>query len=164
MIKKIILLFIAATAFLSTGCSYVSDMIEGAITDRASFSAHATYSGGVVTITWDDQDTDSDYFAGIEIYITKEPNDEYSEYITIGDQFITPLENLDDSGTVSFTYNPSTIESNPLLWGKYFFRVAYIDWDDALSDSERTYGEDESDYESHTNISAISGYAEVEIP
>jgi len=159
MRDRIIILFFSITAFFTSGCSYVSDMIEGAITDRATFSADATYSGGNITITWDTQSTDPNYFAGIEVYRTKYPNDEYSKYITVADRYIYPGDGLDSAITNGFMYNASDVESNP---GTYFYRVAYIYWDDAVAD--RTYGSTQSDYQNHTNIDSISGYAEVTIP
>jgi hypothetical protein len=42
--------------FFFTGCSYVSDMVEGAITDRATFSIQAQQVGSNVVITWSKTD------------------------------------------------------------------------------------------------------------
>lgn len=144
----------------STGCSYLSDMVEAAITDRASFSATAEYIGGNVIIEWDETDY-SENFAGIEIYRTSEPNDEYCDYTLIANQFTHPTRNLDNGGTTSFIYTPTS------LHGVYFFRVGFIHWDE--DEDDRTIkngyiGDTETDYYNHTDINAISGYARVVIP
>ncbi len=162
MKNRIIIITALLTASL-TGCSYVSDMIEGAISQRSSFSAEAAYDGSDVTVTWDAADSDSD-FAGFEIYRTSQPNDEYSTYITVADRFLYTSDGLDSTSTVSFTYNAADVESKP---GKYFYRVGVIYWDDPVEDRDVEHGyigDPETDYNDHTSIESISGYAEVTIP
>ena len=130
----IILLF-----YSLTGCSYVSDYIEGEITNRASFSITAEYNSGTgeVDLSWTETDS-SDSFAGIEIYRSKYANDEYAPYGIIG----SSLSYID---TFTDTTPPS---------GTYFYRVGFIHWDE----------EDSIDYDSETSISKVSGYAKVYIP
>ena len=139
--------------FAFTGCSYVSDMVEGAITDRASFSINTSYNSATheVTITWDKSDLSSD-FAGIEIYRTREANDEYSGYITVADRWDTTALGSGSTGLYSYTESKT---------GLYFYRVGFIHWDEP--EDERTYIEDESNYNIHTDINAISGSAGVNI-
>jgi len=160
-IKLIILMAFLSTAF--TGCSYVSDMVEGAITKRSSFGATATYSGGNVTITWDKTDTSGE-FAGIEIYRTSDKNDEYASYELVASRHFTTYSSgnlssgLTKTCTVSANY-PTAVSSGDI----YFYRVGIIhigkDSNDVLYNPSSV-----SDYNAHTSIDSISGYAEVDIP
>ncbi len=152
-----IIIFISILQLLFTGCSYVSDTIEGAITDRASFSANAQQDGSNVVLTWGETDLSSD-FAGIEIYRTREANDEYSGYITIADRWDTGSL---ASGTTG-TYTHLNANSNT---GVYFYRVSFIHWDEPIDEDtgSRPYTEDESNYNIHTDIDAVSGSARVNI-
>lgn len=162
-------LIILAAAFISltlSGCSYVTDMIEAGITERASFSADAVYTGGNVIISWDQADSNED-FVGIEIYRTSRPNDEYSEYIKIDDRFTDAA--LANVATDTYTDDAATIEGDSDLWGTYFYRVGIIYWDDPLEDrdepGENGYVPDTTtDYPGHTHIEYISGYAKVVVP
>ena len=152
-IKLIILAAFLSTMF--TGCSYVSDMVEGRITDRASFTATATYSGSVITINWDNSDWSSD-FAGIEIYRSSKPNDEYATYTLVANKISHPAKDLDNPQTSSFSY-PVSLPS-----GVYFYRVGYIHWDKI--DEDNPYIRSNTTYPHYTEIDAISGYAKVVIP
>lgn len=122
-----------------TGCSYVSDYVEGQITNRASFSINAEYKTGPsrVVLTWSETDS-SDDFAGIEIYRSKKADDEYSPYGII--------DSSSSHISTSTDYSPPP--------GTYFYRVGFIHWDE----------EDSTDYNSETHISKVSGYAKVIIP
>ncbi len=151
--KYIKLLIIAA--FLSTiftGCSYVSDMVEGAITKRASFTATAVYSGGNVIVSWDKTDS-SDKFAGIEIYITPTANEEAANYNLVASRYY-PASNptLANGQTTSFSVTAPASGATPQI---YFYRVGFIHWDDDV---------DRTNYDAQTEIDAISGYAKVIIP
>ncbi len=132
--RLIILLF-----YLLTGCSYVSDYVEGEITNRASFSITAEYNSGTgdVDLSWSETDS-SESFAGIEIYRSKYANDEYAPYGIIGS---------------SSSYIDAFTDINPPS-GTYFYRVGFIHWDE----------EDSIDYDNETSISKVSGYAKVYIP
>ena len=132
--RLIILLF-----YLLTGCSYVSDYVEGEITNRASFSITAEYNSGTgdVDLSWSETDT-SESFAGIEIYRSKYANDEYAPYGIIGS---------------SSSYIDTFTDNSPPS-GIYFYRVGFIHWDE----------EDSIDYDNETSISKVSGYAKVYIP
>lgn len=164
---------IIAAVFLSTmftGCSYVSDTVEGTITDRASFSATATVSGNDVIITWDRTDTGQD-FAGIEIFRTSNKNDEYSKYELVASQYYND-SGLSSGITTNYTDTTLTTFSNviPASNGVYFYRVAFFHWD--KSRDERTLANgytdpdspDETNYYDKTSIDSISGYARVVIP
>jgi hypothetical protein len=123
-----------------TGCSYVSDYVEGQITNRASFSINAEYRTGPdrVVLTWTETDT-SDDCAGIEIYRSKYANDEYA-----------PYEIISKESSVTNSYSDTAFIS-----GVSFYRVGFIHYDD----------KDESmDYNSATHISKVSGYAKVVAP
>ncbi len=157
---------ILALFLTTTGCSYVSDSIEGAITDRSSFSVNAEYNGvNTVTLTWDHTDS-SDNFAGIEIYRTKYPNDEYSEYILIRSTYEDSSHNT-SGGDISLANGSTTTYSDsdlPSSYGIYFYRVGFVHWDEDPSDrtSENGYtGDTETDYYNNTDIDSISGYARV---
>lgn len=155
-IKLIIFISLLLLAF--TGCSYVSDIVEGAITDRASFSITAFNNGSNVIISWSRTDLSApDGFAGIEIYRTRYANDEYSGYITIADRW--------DTG--SLASGTTTVYSAPLPPpGVYFYRVGFIHWDKPQAERvppEYTGSDTESDYNSHTDINAISGSARVDV-
>lgn len=158
--RYIKLIIIAAMIGLSfTGCSYVSDSIEGAIMDRAAFSVSATYSGGNVTVTWDETDSSSE-FAGIEIYRTKNKNDEYSDYEVVATRFTDGALASGTTTTLTVDANlPNTVSSGEI----YFYRVGIIhigkDDNDYLYNAAST-----TDYNAHTDIDKISGYAKVVIP
>jgi hypothetical protein len=149
-------------AFLSTmftGCSYVSDYVEGAITDRASFSVKAEYDGSNVILKWDETDS-SDNFAGIEIYRTSKANDEYSRYELVASRYENNNlinGNLDTGSTVKYT------DQFPPSNGIYFYRVGIIHIED--DDDDNPYDASyEPEYNQYTNLNAISGYGRVEIP
>lgn len=143
-------LFITALMLLNIGCSYAMDMIEGAITDRASFSINVTYNNPLVTISW--SKAPGFNFAGYEVYISEEKNDEYvgydlavsyytqapynSEIPENQNQLITlnPLNNLNQPGTRQVVLNANgllTSGSNSYGKGIYFFRLGLIKWDES---------------------------------
>jgi len=169
-----------------TACSYVVDMVERSITKRASFSITATYvKGSGVTINWT-EDAGSN-FAGYEIYVTTDPDDEYSGYTIIaGPEQLFGIDNLstqpyydggsltlDDSITRSYFYDQTFINQLLMADGlavnataRYFFRLGIIEWD--KNPSERTSqngytGDPFDDYNAHTDIDEISGSAVVDI-
>ncbi|PKL17624.1 MAG: hypothetical protein CVV49_10010 [Spirochaetae bacterium HGW-Spirochaetae-5] len=160
-IKLIILAAFLSTMF--TGCSYVSDMVEGRISDRASFTASAVYSGGNVTLTWDRTDSDPD-FTGIEISRTKNPNNEFETYEVVATRLTDGVlaNGLNTTYTISAGL-PSAVSPGEV----YFYRVAFIYWDNPAD--ERIPGTngytavDADNYNNKTNIEAISGYAKVVI-
>ncbi len=167
--KYIKLIIFISLLFISAGCSYVSDMVEGEITDRASFSIQAQQVGNNIVITWSETDLSSD-FAGIEIYRTREPNDEYSGYVTAADRFSGAVSgNLNSGTTITCTvnkpfYDGATVNTPP--GGIYFYRVGFIHWDKPAGErtSENGYtGSESVDYNYHTDIDEISGSARVEI-
>ncbi len=154
-----------ALVLLLAGCSYVMDSIEGAITARSSFSIEAEYSGGVVTIRWDESPGFGD-FAGFEIYTA---GDEYDDYNLLASRFedesgadvgTGDYEGLDSSSTRSYSYAPPS--------GTHFYRVGIIQWDEDADKLTSRYGPgyfyDQSAYNAETSINKISGYAMVTIP
>ncbi len=153
---------IVIAAFLSTmftGCSYVSDAVEGALTDRASFGATAVYNGTNVVISWDKTSSDAD-FAGIEIYRTSKANDEYASYDLVASRHYVPLL---VSGSLSSGLTTTCTVTKPSASGIYFYRVGFIkigkDSNDVLYDPSIP-----AQYNAYTDIDAISGYAKVVIP
>ncbi len=157
-IKLIILATFLSTMF--TGCSYVSDYVEGKISDRASFAVEAEYIqvDDDVALSWDETDS-SDNFAGIEIYRTSRPNDEYSEYELVASRYNTSLVVVGDLTT---SIKKCIVES-PGSTGTYFYRVAIIHIEDDDDDVPYNPGI-ESEYNDYTDIHAVSGYGEVYIP
>ena len=182
--KKSTLLYIlpiitAITFTCSTGCSYVMDYIEGRLTDRAAFSIEASYDPVLerVTVSWDEYGSGDD-FAGYEIYITEEPDDEYAGYELAASFYEEPNPNIFlVSGAMSnYLTDNCVLDVSGLATnvpGIYFFRVGIISWDE---DDEEDRQDDyiggslwntepnrEANYYIHTDIDKISGYAKVEI-
>lgn len=167
--KMKIIISIALAQFLLTGCSYVSDYVEGEITNRASFSIEAEQSGSSVIITWKETDSSSD-FAGIEIYRTRKANDEYAGYVLVANRFNGSLSgNLSNGSTTSCTVNGPSLDGATVPAGTsgiYFYRVGLIHWDESEDDrtAENGYtGDTETDYNNCTDIDEVSGSARVEI-
>ncbi len=149
-------------------CSYTVDMVERTITKRASFSIKAIYNGdGTVTVQWNQ--TGVSNFAGYEIYMTTEPNNEYAGYTVIGagydiSSFSLFKLDLNLQGDVG-SFTSKDIKST-LGTGRFFFRVGIIAWDE--NPDERTAkngytGDTEEDYIHNTDIAEISGLAMVDI-
>ncbi len=179
-------LFIGIAAFMiltASGCSYVSDYIEAQLTDRASFSIQAVYNAGSDTITISWNESGGTNFAGFEIYMTEDPNDEYAGYTIIGSQWAWGTISSDTfyaqgtspslSSSTADSYTVSTTQLNAIRAatdmgpGNYFFRVGIMDWDQNSEDRDADHGYTGStytDYLSHTEFDQISGYAMVYIP
>ncbi|HXK65622.1 MAG TPA: hypothetical protein PK348_05100 [Spirochaetota bacterium] len=165
---QILLLWAIVTA--NVACSYVADYIEGEITNRARFSISAHYEAGTGVIVEWDANPGNDSFAGYEIYMTQEPNNEYSDYFVIGAPYdIGTSSYFQIDGALSNSSTTQFIHTSLPPSGIYFYRVGVIEWD------ERDYnndGEDEKKpasptpalYKLYTNIAEISGSAMVEIP
>lgn len=168
-IKLIILIVFLNTAF--TGCSYVSDAVEGKITNKASFTVTAQYSAGNIILTWDKSDTSQD-FAGFEIYRTSEPNDEYATYELVANRFISSPNAL--SNGLTLTYTVPAPPPGSVTPRTFFYRVGIIYWDDPISGRTTANGYSgptwddpasiEYNYSLHTNIDSISGYGKVVVP
>ena len=178
-------LFIGIAAFMiltASGCSYVSDYIEAQLTDRASFSIDAEYIPGTgVVIRWNESGGIN--FAGFEVYITEDANDEYAGYTIIAG----PWASISDASNSSYYEDNSSLRTsttdsyivdsdqinhikaalNSNYGGNFFFRVGIMDWDQNSDErnSDNGYtGTDSTDYLSHTEFDQISGYAMVYIP
>lgn len=155
------------------GCSYVSDTVEGLITERASFSINAEYKTGPdrVVISWAETDLSAD-FAGIEIYRSSHANDEYATYEMIAYRWDNPQLN----GAGNTPINPKSFNDTPPLptTGVYFYRVGFVQWDDSKEDRQAGSGYtganpgytdfDQNTYNNKTSIDKVSGYAKVYIP
>ncbi len=171
MVRKIIsYIMLVAIAHSIIACSYMADYIESELTNRASFSITARYEGGTGVIVEWDTNPNQDSFAGYEIYMTEEANNEFADMIVVGARFnigSSPYFNEDNqlkySSTSQFIHNqipPS---------GIYFYRVGVIEWDERDYDGD---GKNEKKpdspsiglYQSYTTIAEISGSAMVEIP
>ena len=154
-----------------TGCSYVSDYVEGQITNRASFSINAEYNSGTgnVDISWSETDSSED-FAGIEIYRSSYADDEYAPY----DMIAYKWNNDQLHNGSNYPINPKNFSDTtpPAAPGIYFYRVGFIHWDDSLEDREEPGSGysgtdpvyDSDTYHSKTSIETVSGYAKVYIP
>jgi len=154
-----------ALVLLLAGCSYTMDFIEGAITSRSSFSIEAEYSGGVVTIRWDEGPGISS-FAGFEIYMTR---DEYDDYDLLASRFENEsgggedgtYKDLHSSSTREYSYTP------PPAPGVYFYRVVIIEWDEDDDKLVDIYGAgyfySSAAYNAETSINKISGYRMVTV-
>jgi len=174
-------IFFTALAFLiifaGSGCSYVSDMAEGAITKRSGFSISAEYDRitKMVTLSWDELDF-SDNFAGYEVYITGEKDDEYVGYDLVASRYFNDnLSNLSASSANSYVHDVAGIFAGTELDGpgRYFYRIGIIHWDDNPSkrtgakgymvDSSGVALDNDVNYYAKTNIKKISGYKPVDI-
>ncbi len=150
-------------------CSYAVDVVERAITKRASFSIEATYNGnGTVTVRWDE--TGGSNFAGYEIYMTTEPDNEYAGYTVIGAGYSISSISLFkvDSNLQSATANSFiTKDIRSILGnGRFFFRVGIIAWDedpDKITAENGYTGDILTNYINNTDIAEISGLAMVDI-
>lgn len=172
--KLIIIILVLTAALISgSGCSYVADYIEGALTNRAGFSIDAYYDGSDVIVSWSESGS-GDGFAGYEVYMTEEANNEFADYILVG----APIYEFTHTGTSlyydntlnslksskSFTHHSTFLPPG----GVYFYRVGIISWDKVDSDNDG----DEDDYPdptynnyiSKTSVTQISGSARVVIP
>ncbi len=170
--KTLVLIFAMAITVLNA-CSYAVDMVERTLTKRASFSITAEYSGDSVIVRW--SESGSGNFAGYEVYITEEPDNEYAGYVVIGagytissSSIFTHDSNLLNGFTQSFTMGAAQVSNLKTQngSGRYFFRVGIIDWDE--DPDERTpengyTGDTEQDYIHNTDIAEISGLAMVDI-
>lgn len=169
--KKITILCILFLTALSSGCSYVIDSIEGAITDRASFSITVSVNrnSDTVTLSWDDSFS-GEAFAGYEVLVTTEADNEFVGYevaaagYNIGQGIV--ISSLNDSGTRSVTipYNASVMDGHT-----YFYRLAVVHWneeDEEERDKEWTSPSWRSDpgywYDGHSNIEKVSGVVQVD--
>jgi hypothetical protein len=153
-----------------TGCSYVSDYVEGQITNRASFSVQAEYDGTNVVLIRDETDY-SDDFAGIEIYRSSNPNNEYALYEMIAYKW-NNIQLRDGSNyptnPKTFTDDLSDLDLDPIspnyAGGVYFYRVSFIHWDDSLKDREEAGSGysgtnpvyDSDTYDNKTSIGKVS--------
>lgn len=171
MLKKIIpIIVLWAIVTGVTACSYVADYIEGEMTNRASFSISARYEAGTGVIVEWNASPDADSFAGYEIYMTEEPDNEFADMIIVGARYdissspyFQEIDNLKYTSTTSFTHS-----SLPQA-GIYFYRVGVIEWDEHDydgdgKDDKKPSSPSKSLYESYTSIAEISGSAIVEIP
>ncbi len=174
-LKYIIPVLCVLAMMAGTGCSYVSDAIEGAIMERSSFSIEAEYDSvnERVYINWVYSDT-SQNFAGYEIYMTDQVDNEYAGYDLRASRYdrantSSNISNLASGTVTEFTdYVDDVVHSveEHLGPGVYFFRVGIIHWDEDPEDRTLDNGYTdftETDYEKHTDIDKISGYAEVYI-
>ncbi|OPZ35951.1 MAG: hypothetical protein BWY96_02499 [Spirochaetes bacterium ADurb.BinA120] len=167
----------SALVFSLTGCSYTMDFIESAITARSSFSIDAEYNPAThaVDIRWK-EGGDSGAFAGFEIYITEQANNEYADYVAAAagyDLHSTSLPGgltFHEDTSLRHNYTRSYSHGVNVLAGHgnaYFYRVGVINWDEE-DPSKRTpangYTDPSTDYIAKTNIDKISGYVMVVIP
>lgn len=171
----LLVMAVAAAASLSA-CSYMMDAIEGAITDRASFSINAVYNAGTISITWNE--SGSTNFAGFEVYMTDEVDNEYAGYEVIGSYYSISSNAYfrQDSGLGGKDCNSYTVSNTQVTAikaapnkgaGVYFFRVGIMEWDQNEDDrnTENGYtGTPSTDYLDQTEFDQISGYAKVTIP
>ncbi len=160
----VVLLFTIST---TTGCSYVSDAIEGVLTKRAGFSIDAYYDGDNVIVSWSESGSGNG-FAGYEVYMTEEPDNEFADYIVVGARYGISLDDYFNSdSTLEYSHTLTFEHSSHPTTGVYFYRVGIISWEkiDADGDGEKDdYPPDEPDYYiSTTSVSQISGSARVEL-
>ncbi len=165
--EKLLLIILAVTAALisGSGCSYVADYIEGAITNRAGFSIDAYYDGTDVIVSWSESGS-GDGFAGYEVYMTEEADNEFADYKVVGARYSIGSSDFNLDSTLE--YAKSFEHSNHPSGGVYFYRVGIISWDkiDKDNDGDKDdYPDDtQTNYENKTSVSEISGSARVVIP
>ena len=160
-----------------TNCSYIMDSVEGAFTNRASFSIDAYYtSDKKIHLTWSSESSSNEGFAGYEIYMTSQPDSEYANYETVAARFTigsspTTSGISFDTEYESLKYNNFVLDiTNIHKAGNYFFRVGVINYD-SYTDSNNVkhyYAEigsdSQNDYQQYSIFNSISGYEMVYIP
>ncbi|MCL2155966.1 MAG: hypothetical protein FWH53_09905 [Leptospirales bacterium] len=156
--------------FLLTGCSYEMDMVERAITDRASFSIDADYNkySNTLTISWSVIPSEEG-FGGYEVYIIPEAWNEFGTYEVIAARHTlsSKCQSIYSLGTrtirsVNITVDPSNLDGE----GEYYVRLGIVKM--AVKDSDadpKIYyiGSDSDDYNKHSSVDKISGYKAVYI-
>jgi len=176
-------LFVLLTLVFNSSCSYVSDMVEGAITNRAGFSIKTIKTNDDIKISWNYDASDS-AFTGYEIYVSKEPNDEFSGYILLASKYasidkISSLEaehsSLKQSSTQEFIFDITDSHYSDITIngkGDYYFRVGVLHWDKKnKADRNEANGYDLStgsydtkkNYNDHSIIDTISGFSIIDI-
>ena len=160
--------------FLLTGCSYGMDMIEGAITERASFSINASYQSGQLTISWSESPPAPDKgFGGYEVYIIPEAWNEYGTYEVIAARHNLFSPNfcyvsgfvLGNSNTRSVSFPLSKFDLDG-KGGEYYVRLGIIKMyvEDSDADPKKYYdGSNYIEYINYSTIDKISGYKVVYI-
>ena len=157
--------------FLFTGCSYGMDMLEGAITDRASFSINASYDSGYLRISWSASPSE-ECFAGYEVYMIPEPWNEFGTYEVIAARYtLYPsssrfFRTMPELGTRSTRYVNIPVSKSDLRYGEgeYYVRFGIIKMDkEDKDDSEACYPVDSANYINNSSLDKISGYKAVYI-
>jgi hypothetical protein len=155
--ERYILLFLIFCSMFFISCSYAVDYIEGGITKRSSFPIDGSFSSGLVTILWDQSEIGSsnEAFAGYEIYVTQQPDNEFVGY----DVIIAPYDLGQDILDSTFRRNTKNeISFNPVVYGLsgvYFFRLGIIEWDKKTKEERAGTDDDDEDttgwmpYEGH---------------
>jgi hypothetical protein len=157
-------LFIVTLLLLSgSGCSYVMDGIEGAITKRASFSIDVTGSGSTRNISWYDASVDLSLFAGYEIYISAQPNTEESKYNVLYSPYNLSTGNTDVTLASIGTKSKTGINLSS-FHGVYFIRVGVVNWDDDSDNIATWKGTPSVYYPLHTELDQISGSYKITLP
>ncbi len=159
----------------TAGCSYGMDMLEGVITERASFSISASYdaSADVLNVSWDETG-DSSGFAGFEFYMTTSPWDEYGDYRVIAARiglglpsYLSWISFESDPGLSSRYASSASIHMTPApsQAGEYYVRVGLVKFDKKSESSGGGYygSAMPGDYLDHTALDAVSGYEAVYI-
>ncbi|MGL4370290.1 MAG: hypothetical protein ACRCUT_11565 [Spirochaetota bacterium] len=157
-----------------TGCSYVADYIEGSITNRASFSitVEPTETAHTYNIDWSSAgDVSDEDFAGYEIYVTEEADDEFSGYTVIAACYSLSDEMVVDSYLSDEETREMDIDLTDICQSGriYYFRVAVITWGSNEEDRSENWttengyeenwsaGGSEYFYNKKSSLSEISG-------
>lgn len=167
-------LILSAVLIASTGCSYAVDAVEGAITKRASFSVSVTHTGTNCTIDWSNlSSVDEDSFAGFEIYVTDEANDEFAGYTVLAapyDLGDSAQELVSESLYESSTRSATVSFPSGTAGKVYYFRVGVVTWNVSTEEDRskqwsgwsRSYGSlNKTFYFNSTSLGKISGGAKV---
>ncbi|MFC1670557.1 hypothetical protein ACFL20_09195 [Spirochaetota bacterium] len=176
--RKIILNFVPIMSIflllMTTGCSYITDAIEGEILNRASFSITATYDDAEqsVLVAWNRESSGGD-FAGWEIYISEEPDDEFAGYILVASRYVDDInDDLHIGTTKYYSHDVTYLLSTP---GRYFYRVAVIYRDEATDEDKDNYSDDMDGslsgwdmtdpdvYHDRSHIDSISGFTYADV-
>jgi hypothetical protein len=143
---KHIIHFNILTVLVFFNCSYVVDKIESGITKRSSFSIQGSYNNGLVTISWDNNETgsNSEAFAGYEIYATEQPDNEFVGYTVIIASYDLGQDinerQFRNNLTTTISFDPDALNLN----GVYFFRLGIIEWDKKTKEERAGTDDDDS--------------------
>ena len=153
------------------------DWFEALIMERATFSIDVSFekvspTSGNLKVSWSENPSNNDSFAGYEIYMVLQPWNEYGTYEVIAarynlyssSHFFNLNSSLGIASTKSITIPVSSSDLDDKLGGpgEYYVRVGIIAMEKKDKDSYYS-ASNPIEYEEHSSLEKISGYTPVDI-